>query len=243
MLKLGLIGKTLGHSFSKRFFENLFREKRIEGSFDLIELNEIAAFEPLKKQGFDGLSVTIPYKEAVMPFLDELAESAKAVAAVNCIEFLPDGRLCGHNTDVIGFGNTLMPLLEGRKIDKALVLGSGGAAKAVCFVLKNLGITPIIVSRMPKANQINYKDLDKKILSEHKLIVNCSPLGTFPNVDTYPNIPYQFLSKSHILYDLVYNPEETSFMQKGKEQGALVCNGLEMLHKQAEAAWEIWKNL
>lgn len=243
MRQFGIIGKKLDHSFSPRYFNSKFQKEGIEDAiYRLFPLEDIAFFPKLlmTESNLSGLSVTIPYKESVIPFLDELAESAAAVEAVNCIEFLPNARLRGHNTDVIGFGDSLMPLLEGRTIEKALVLGSGGAAKAVCFVLKNLGINPIIVSRNATSNQINYKDLDKNIISEHKLIVNCSPLGTFPQIDSFPDIPYPFLDESHILYDLVYNPEETCFMKKGKEQGALVTNGLEMLHQQAEAAWKIW---
>ncbi len=240
MIKLGLIGKKLGHSFSKRFFENLFFEKQLKGSYELLELSGISEFELLKTKDFTGLNVTIPYKESVIPYLDELDETAAEIGAVNCIKFCKTGNLKGFNTDAIGFKNSLNSVLVDKKIGKALVLGSGGAAKAVCFVLTKMNIDFLIVSRSSKAGQLTYKDLNAKLIEEHKLIINCSPLGMFPAIDGAPEIPYSALGKSHILFDLVYNPEETLFMKKGKEKGAAVCNGLDMLYGQAEAAWKIW---
>jgi shikimate dehydrogenase len=243
MYKLGLIGKKLGHSFSKRYFENLFQEKNIQGSFDLIELENISAFEAIKKENYRGLSVTIPYKESIVPFLDTLDESALAVGAVNCIHFLENGQLRGYNTDLIGFEQSLKPLISERTdIKKALVLGTGGASKAVCYVLKNLGIGYKIISRNPDKGMMSYSAVDAQLLTDYTLIVNCTPLGMFPEVNIAPEIPYEALTEKHLLFDLVYNPEETLFLKKGKESGALVKNGLEMLYLQAAAAWKIWNS-
>ena len=243
MFKLGLIGKKLGHSFSKRYFENLFQERGIHGSFDLIELENIKEFEAIKKFDYKGLSVTIPYKESILTYLDELDESAAAIGAVNCIHFLENGKLRGYNTDLIGFEQSLIRLISERTdIKKALVLGTGGASKAVGQVLKKLSIDFVTVSRDKAKGQITYSEISREILEEHLLIINCTPLGMFPDVDTAPEIPYECLTKKYLLYDLVYNPEETLFLKKGKEKGATVKNGLEMLYLQAEAAWKIWNS-
>jgi shikimate dehydrogenase len=243
MYKLGLIGKKLGHSFSKRYFENLFQERDIHGSFDLIELEEINAFEAIKKQDYKGLSVTIPYKETIISYLDELDESAAAIGAVNCIHCLENGKLRGYNTDLIGFEQSLIPLISERTdIKKALVLGTGGASKAVGQVLKKLSIDFVIVSRDKAKGQLSYSEISQEILEDHFLIINCTPLGMFPEVDAAPEIAYESLTKQHLLYDLVYNPEETLFLKKGKERGATIKNGLEMLYLQAEAAWKIWNS-
>ena len=241
-LKFGLIGKKLGHSYSKIFFEDLFKEQNIAASFDLLEIDDVNRFEQIKKEGYLGLSVTLPYKETIIPLLDELDESARETAAVNCISF-KNGKSIGYNTDTVGFALSLSKILINRKeLKKALILGSGGAAKAVANVLGKLNIEYKIVSRSPEAGQIGYTALDAKFLKEHKLIINCSPLGMFPSNRTFPDIPYSALDESNILFDLVYNPAETVFMQKGREQGATVCNGLEMLHLQALAAWNIWNS-
>jgi shikimate dehydrogenase len=241
MLKLGLIGKKLGHSFSKLFFEKLFQDEHQPGTYDLIELKDSSAIVQLKNNNYNGLNVTIPYKEAVIPFLDELSIPASAVGAVNCIEFLKGGLTRGHNTDIIGFEETLLPLIKNRKdIKSALVLGSGGGAKAVCFVLKKLNISYNIVSRNPKDNWLAYQDLNHSVISDVNLIINATPLGMFPDTHSAPLIPYDAINQNHILYDLVYNPEETLFMKRGKEKGAVVCNGLSMLYAQAIAAWKIW---
>jgi shikimate dehydrogenase len=240
MQKFGLLGKKLEHSYSKLFFDKLFLDQNINASFEMIEIDAISQFENIKKSGFSGLSVTLPYKESIIPYLDELDETASAVAAVNCIKF-NNGKAIGYNTDVVGFGLSLSKILLDRNdIDKALVLGSGGAAKAVLHVLNQIKINSTVVSRNPKGLQIGYTDLDKKIIEEHKLIINCSPLGMYPNSVSYPEIPYKELNNNHIIFDLVYNPSETVFMKKAKENGAKVFNGLEMLQMQALAAWEIW---
>jgi shikimate dehydrogenase len=242
MLKFGLIGKKLGHSFSKIFFDQLFKEQHISALFNLIEMDNIAQFEKIKTEGYVGLSVTLPFKETIIPYLDELDESAAEIGAVNCV-FFKNGKSIGYNTDTVGFALSLSKILINRKeIKKALVLGNGGAAKAVSNVLGKLNIEYKIVSRNPESGQIAYADLDSKTVKEHKLIVNCSPLGMLPNTRTFPDIPYSALDESNILFDLVYNPAETVFMQRGKEQNATVCNGLEMFHLQAMAAWNIWNS-
>lgn len=242
MRKFGLIGKKLGHSYSKIFFDQLFREQQIDGVFNLLEIGNIAHFEKIKKEGYIGLSITLPYKEAIIPYLDELDESAAETAAVNCVYF-KNGKAVGYNTDITGFALSLSKILVNRKDhSKALILGSGGAAKAVANVLGKMNIEFKMVSRNPVNEHIGYNELNEKMIREHKLIINCSPLGMFPNNRTFPDIPYLALDESNILYDLVYNPAETVFMQKGSKQGATVFNGLEMLHLQALAAWNIWNS-
>jgi shikimate dehydrogenase len=240
MRKFGLLGKKLEHSYSKKIFDKLFLDHNINANFEVIEIDSISKFENIKNAAFNGLSVTLPYKESIIPYLDELDETASAVGAVNCIKFIDD-KTIGFNTDIVGFGLSLSKiLLEGNDIDKALVLGSGGAAKAVIHVLNQMQIKSTVVSRNPNSSQIGYTDLDKKIIEEHKLIINCSPLGMFPDITSYPEIPYKELNNNHIIFDLVYNPSETVFMKKARENGAKVFNGLEMLQMQALAAWEIW---
>jgi len=240
MRKFGLIGKKLEHSYSKIFFDKLFNDEQIEASYDLIELEDISLFENIKKQAYSGLSVTIPYKETIIPYLDALDDSAAEVGAVNAIYF-KDNQAIGYNTDVTGFALSLSKLLVNKTVlENALVLGSGGAAKAIMYALEKLHINYTNVSRNPQTGQIDYSAINKKMLEDHKLIINCTPLGMYPNTDTFPQIPYAEINDSHILFDLVYNPAETLFLQKGKEKGATVCNGLEMLNFQALAAWEIW---
>ena len=218
-------------------------DQKIDASYDLIELEDISLFENLKKESFSGLSVTIPFKESIIPYLDELDNSAAEVGAVNAVYF-HNNKAIGYNTDVIGFAISLSKLLINKGIvENALVLGTGGAAKAVMFALDKLNINYTNVSRNPQNGQISYTDIDKKIMAEHKLIVNCTPLGMYPNIDTFPQIPYAEIDDSHILFDLVYNPAETVFLQKGKEKGATISNGLEMLNLQALAAWELWNEM
>jgi shikimate dehydrogenase len=242
MRKFGLIGKKLGHSYSKIFFDQLFKEQQISATFNLIEMENIAQFEKIKKEGYVGLSVTLPFKETIIPYLDELDESAAEVGAVNCV-FFKNGKSIGYNTDTVGFALSLSKILINRKeIKKALILGNGGAAKAVANVLGKLNMEYTFVSRNPESGQMSYADLDTGTVKEHKLIVNCSPLGMFPNSRTFPDIPYSAMDESNILFDLVYNPAETVFMQRGREQNATVSNGLEMLHMQAMAAWNIWNS-
>ena len=241
MRKFGLIGYPLSHSFSQKYFADKFQREGItECSYQNYPLASIELFPELIAgiNNLEGLNVTIPYKEAVIPLIDHLDETAKSIGAVNCIHF-KQGTSTGYNTDVIGFERSLRPLLQTYH-SNALILGTGGAAKAVAFALTRMGITFHYVSRNRKEQQLTYSDLDKEIILHHRLIVNTTPLGTSPNISESPPIPYQYIEHEHLLYDLVYNPSETLFLQKGKERGAVIKNGYEMLVLQAEASWEIW---
>lgn len=241
MKMYGLIGYPLSHSFSKGFFKEKFEKENIAGcQYENYPIPGITAFTTLLEEHpqLQGLNVTIPYKEVVIPFLDELSDAAARIGAVNCIHF-NGGKKTGYNTDVIGFTKSLEPLLQPHHT-QALVLGTGGAAKAIMYALEQLGITYTVVSRRPENGAIAYDALDQATMEAHTVIVNTTPLGMYPKVDTFPEIPYQYLSSRHLLYDLVYNPAETAFLQKGAAQGASIKNGHEMLILQAEASWEIW---
>ncbi|MDG1849329.1 MAG: shikimate dehydrogenase [Flavobacteriales bacterium] len=240
MKQFGLIGKTLGHSFSKSYFEDKFEKEHIENaSYDNFPLEVIEEFKTLiKERSFSGMNVTIPYKVSIIPMLDELSEEVQSIGAVNTIQFI-NNKLIGYNTDYIGFHNSLKPFLA-NTMDKALILGTGGASKAVVYALEKIGITCLCVSRKPEDNQLSYEELNEFVLKHHLLIVNTTPLGTSPNIDQCPDIPYQFITEHHLLMDLVYNPAETLFLKKGKEKGANILNGKSMLVHQAEEAWKIW---
>jgi shikimate dehydrogenase len=248
MPKFGLIGKSLSHSFSQKYFSKKFTELGLsDHSYENFEIPNINDILDVIKSNPDlkGLNVTIPYKTEVIPLLDELSEAAEKIGAVNTIEIQRKGeenRLIGHNTDVIGFKESIRPVLKGFQ-HKALILGTGGASKAVDYVFSNLGLDVLFVSRNPsKSNEVTYSDLNEIALQQFLVVANTSPLGTYPNINECPDIPYQFLGERHLLLDLVYNPEESLFMKKGKEQGASVRNGYAMLVGQAEAAWGIWNN-
>lgn len=241
MRVFGLIGFPLEHSFSPKFFESKFRKEKIkDAEFHLFPLNSIEQFPILtqKDKRIQGLAVTIPYKQEIIPLLDELDPEAKSIGAVNCIQF-DRGKLKGFNTDWKGFSESLRPLLKSQHSD-ALIIGSGGGSKAVQFALTMLGINFQIVSRVPSKGELGYGDLDKETMHHHKLIVNCSPVGMYPNEDQSPAIPYDFLSANHICYDLIYRPEETLFLRYSKQKGATVKNGMEMLEIQAELNWKKW---
>lgn len=245
MKKLGLIGYPLGHSFSKKYYLEKFEQEQIKGvDYDLYAIADIKDFQKLytEDQRFYGFNVTIPHKQAVLSYMDELAEEAAEMQAVNCIRVEQvNGKpfLRGFNTDAYGFSESLKPLLKSAH-NQALVLGNGGAAKAVIYSLKKLNIPYKIVSRSLSNGDLTYAQLDKEIIQAHPLIINCSPLGSFPNVEESPQIPYEGVGKNHLLYDLIYNPTETTFLRKGREQGASTKNGYEMLLLQAEKNWEIW---
>lgn len=243
MKQFGLIGFPLGHSFSKRFFTSKFENEQIDARFDLYELDDVSKFSSLVQDvELSGLNVTIPYKEKVIPFLHELDETAQKIGAVNVIKFVrKDGNLLlkGYNSDAIGFENSLMPYLKPHH-NKALILGTGGASKAIDYVLNKLGVETTFVSRKAQACMLTYADLNEQIISENTIIVNASPVGTFPHADECPDIPYQYLSDKHLLFDVVYNPAETLFLKKGRDCGAVGLNGEAMLVGQAIAAWEIW---
>ena len=242
----GLVGYPLGHSFSAGYFADKFAREGIEATYENFELSDISQFSSLiaERPELRGVNVTIPHKQAVIPLLDELSDEAREIGAVNVVRIsrLADGtvRTMGYNSDVIGFVDSLRPLLLPHH-RRALVLGSGGASKAVVFGLQKLGIVPIYVSRTKATDRLTYAELTPEVLATHHVIVNCSPVGMFPHVDEAPSLPYHLLTPNHLCYDLVYNPLETAFMRKASEQGAVVKNGLEMLHLQAEAAWEMWQ--
>lgn len=240
MRHYGLIGYPLGHSFSEQYFTEKFAKEHVSANYKLFELSDVVKFRNLlSNNDLSGLNVTIPYKGTIMDYLDELDETARLVGAVNTIKFCPNGHLKGYNTDVIGFEQTLRPILKSYH-QKALVLGTGGASKAVAFVLRQLNIDFKFVSRTKTIDCLAYSDLSQTIMSEYLLIVNTTPLGMFPNIHTKPPIPYQWLSDQYLLYDLVYNPLKTEFLQAGEEYGATVQNGLPMLRAQAEASYLIW---
>jgi shikimate dehydrogenase len=241
----GLLGFPLGHSFSKKYFTEKFEKLGISESniYELFELSDIQDFPLLIKNqaNLGGLNVTIPHKQTVVSFLDGLDVSAEKVGAVNVIKFSENGKLIGYNSDYYGFKTSLEIFLENANSSniKALVLGNGGAGKAVVSALKDLGIAYKTVSRTKSEEHISYSEISSYI-PDYQLIINCSPVGTYPKSDQCPDIPYELLTPNHYLYDLVYNPVETLFLQKGKQQNAHTHNGLLMLHLQAEKAWEIW---
>ena len=240
----GLIGKKLGHSFSAFFFNDKFKREGIDESYHLFPLKHIEDLPDLLAGHSDlkGLNVTIPYKQEVIRFLDSISDEAQKIGAVNVIKIENDNKgkkLCGFNTDYIGFEESLKPLLH-QGVKKALILGTGGASKSVAYVLSKLNIEGKFVSRHPSDEELSYMDLDEKIIRENLLIVNTTPLGMYPNIEGCPDIPYKGITPEHICYDLIYNPGETLFMKKCKEQGATVKNGMEMLEFQAKAAWHIW---
>ncbi len=236
--QFGLIGYPLKHSFSPGYFADKFEKEEIsDAEYKLYELENIEEFADLAKKDLKGLNVTIPYKEKVIPFLDELSEEAEEIGAVNTIKFV-NGKLIGYNTDCFGFETSLTSFYGDQKPENALVLGSGGASKAVAYTLQKLGINFRIVSR--KSKYLNYVDLDEKYFEGSILVVNTTPLGTWPDVNNCPNIPYDLLTGEHFLYDLVYNPEKTLFLNKGEMKGAATKNGYDMLKLQAEKSWEIW---
>jgi len=240
--RYGLIGKNISYSFSKGYFTKKFLESGLQGhtyeNFDLPNSSELENL--LKNNHLNGLNVTIPYKEAVIPYLDDLDATAAEIGAVNTIKFIGDKRI-GFNTDAHGFQMSLSPLLNNEH-DKALILGTGGASKAIAYVLDRCGIRYTFVSRNPERNQLGYHELDASLIHDNTLIINCTPLGTHPNIAQKPVIPYTGITPGHILYDLIYNPEKTAFLKAGEAQGAIVKNGLEMLQLQAEKAWEIWNS-
>jgi shikimate dehydrogenase len=246
MRLFGLIGYPLSHSFSAKYFAKKFEAESISDTdYQLFPLENISEVTSLIKLYPDllGFNITIPYKVAILPFLDDITTSAKSVGAVNCVKVERDAsgvKLTGHNTDIYGFRESLVPFLKPFH-SNALVLGTGGAAKAVCYTLNELGIHYTLVSRSGKENSIlEYYQLTNKIISDNHLIINTSPVGTFPDTDKCPDIPYQFLTSRHLLFDLVYNPAETKFLKLGLEAGATILNGSKMLELQAEKSWEIW---
>jgi shikimate dehydrogenase len=246
MDRYGIIGFPLGHSFSRGYFNEKFAGEKIDAEYVNFEIPRIEDVVDVVRNNpnLKGMNVTIPYKEQVIPFLDEIDDDAKQIGAINVIKVTHNAKgaakLTGYNSDIIGFSRSIEPLLKDYHA-RALILGTGGASKAIYHGLKNLGVKGVFVSRTPKPNAFTYDQLTQEIMDEHTVIVNCTPVGMYPKEDACPDIPYHMLSKRHLLYDCVYNPAETLFMRKGKENGAVTKNGLEMLLLQAIAAWEIWQ--
>lgn len=243
----GLIGYPLGHSFSRRYFNEKFANEGIDAEYCNFEIPAITEFNDIVSNHPDlaGLNVTIPYKQQVIPYLDSLDDEAAAIGAVNVIKVIRDPeepetvRLIGYNSDVIGFRESIAPFITDER-RKALILGTGGASKAVYHGLKSLGVEPVFVSRTPRDGMLSYDRLTPEVMAEYRVIVNSTPVGTYPDVESCPDIPYEYLTPGHLLYDLVYNPELTTFLKKGAEHGAAIKNGHEMLELQAIGAWNIW---
>lgn len=248
MKQYGLLGYPLSHSFSKGYFTEKFRSEQIDAVYEnfalpsITELPELIAYSPF----LAGINVTIPYKQAVIPYLDALDPTAEAVGAVNVVRVLrptdDELRLVGYNTDVVGFRESIRPLVSvlGAESLRALVLGTGGASKAIVFGLKQLGVESVLVSRKPAPGLLSYEELTPGMYETFRIIVNTTPLGMSPKVDTCPPLDYSLLGPEHLLFDAVYNPKKTLFLQRGEARGSTIKNGLEMLHLQAEAAWNIW---
>ena len=243
MNRFGLLGKNISYSFSQGYFSEKFKALGLnDHSYENFDIQKIDEFKNvIAHDNLKGLNVTIPYKQDVIPYLDELDAKAEKIGAVNTIQFTENG-LKGFNTDAYGFQKSLEPLLKPHH-KNALILGTGGASKAVRFVLDQLGIANTYVSRNKNQGQYTYGEVDKGIIEKNTLIINCTPLGTYPNVEDKPALPYQYIGSKHLLYDLIYNPEKTSFLASGEAKGAIICNGLSMLEHQAEKAWEIWNNV
>ena len=233
MNRYGIIGKPLGHSYSERYFTELFAREGIDAQYKPYPIDHIEEVRGLLEQ-LDGFNVTYPYKEAILPYLSEIDSVAKAIGAVNVV---CHGK--GYNTDWIGFRDSLAPLVHSG--EKALLLGTGGVSKAIQYALRQMNITYTLVSRYKTTHTLTYEQLTEQLMAEHTIIINCTPLGMKPDVHSLPPLPYQYLNQQHILYDCVYNPEITAFLKQGLQHGTRILNGLDMLYKQAEAAWQIWK--
>lgn len=244
MDKYGLIGYPLGHSFSISYFNEKFQNEGIDAVYENFEIPQIENLVEVLNVNpeLKGLNVTIPYKEKVLNYLDNVSPEARAIGAVNVIKVEHDGNdiiLTGYNSDVIGFTKSIEPMLQ-RYHKKALILGTGGASKAINYGLKSLGLETVYVSRYERPGTICYKDITPEVVKEYNVIINCTPVGMFPKTDKCPDLPYEAMDNHTILYDLIYNPDETLFMNRGKQYGATVKNGLEMLLLQAFASWDFW---
>lgn len=232
MKQYGIIGNPLGHSYSEQYFTELFKQQSLNATYRPYAIENIELVQELLTK-LEGFNVTYPYKESIIPYLSTLDSVAQTIGAVNVVH---QGK--GYNTDWIGFRNSLLPLVNPSQ--RALLLGTGGVSKAIQYAMKDLGIDYTIVSRKSHASAITYEQIDEHVMATHTIIVNCTPLGMHPYADQLPNIPYQLLTKEHLLYDCIYNPERTLFLQQGELRGCKIKNGLEMLHLQADCAWEIW---
>lgn len=238
----GLIGRNIDYSFSKKHFTQKFSEAPfLDYKYQNFDIQDIEQFKTiiLNNPNLKGLNVTIPYKETIIPYLDKLSLKASKIGAVNVIRFTKKGKLKGYNSDCYGFKKSLKPILQSHH-KKALILGTGGSSKAIAFALDELNITYTFVSREPTNSSIDYNRINATTFDNYQIIINCTPLGTSPNIKEFPLIPYEFFTEKHIAFDLIYNPEETQFLKKAKKKGAICKNGLEMLVYQAEKSWEIW---
>ena len=245
MDKYGLIGYPLGHSFSISYFNQKFQDELINAVYENFEIESIEQLDEVigSNPNLRGLNVTIPYKETVMPYLDSVSPEARAIGAVNVIKVIHDGndiKLKGYNSDVIGFTKSIEPMLDKKWHKKALILGTGGASKAVNYGLRNLGLEAVFVSRYERPGTIQYQNITPDVVQEYNVIINCTPLGMYPKTEVCPELPYEAMDHHTILYDLIYNPDETLFMKRGAQYGAETKNGLEMLLLQAFASWEFW---
>ena len=245
MDKYGLIGFPLGHSFSISYFNQRFQDEGIDAVYENYEIPTIESLDEVLNLNpeLKGLNVTIPYKEKVIPYLDSISPEARAIGAVNVIKVTHEGKnvkLKGYNSDVIGFTKSIEPMLDKKWHKKALILGTGGASKAINYGLKSLGLETVYVSRYERPGTVQYSQITPEVIREYNVVVNCTPVGMYPHTDECPPLPYEAMDYHTILYDLIYNPDETLFMKRGREQGADVKNGLEMLLLQAFASWEFW---
>lgn len=241
MRLFGIIGKPLGHSQSAAHFTKKFNDENIDAEYRRFELPDIESINTLP-ENIEGFNVTIPYKKAIIPYLDDMSAEARAIGAVNCV-VCRDGRRTGHNTDVIGIRSTLDRLIGSENISGALVLGTGGASAAVQYALAERNIEFAIVSRDAARGNLTYDDLDADIIAETRLIINTTPVGMFPNVEDAPRLPYEALDSRHLLFDLVYNPPTTRFLQHGIDAGARTIDGVTMFLEQAKASWEVWNSI
>lgn len=244
MKRLGLIGYPLEHSFSPAYFRKKFRKENVQATYELFPLKHINEFPELieSQPGLDGLNVTIPYKQKIIPYLHFISDEAKAIGAVNTLKIEHKSRpvLTGYNTDVVGLQNTIQELIQSKPDVQALVLGTGGASVSVQFVLTKLRIPFTLVSRKAKPKSLNYHQIDREIMNHYHLVINTTPLGMYPGIEEFPPLPYDAITSKHIFYDLIYNPEKTLFLKKAEAKGASIMNGLKMLEIQAEASWRIW---
>jgi shikimate dehydrogenase len=242
MAKFGLIGKRLDYSFSKTFFTDFFQKNGLNHTYENIEIPMINHVADLfSNSEFQGFNVTIPYKEEIIPYLTKLSPEAAKIGAVNTVAKV-NGEWIGYNTDAFGFKQSIKPFLDSRH-EKALILGTGGASKAIEFVLKEIGLDVLFISRNPKGkNEFSYSDINEFMLKAYKMVVNCTPVGTFPNVNEKPDFPTQLLTPDHFVVDLIYNPEKTRLLTEAAQQGAMILNGYSMLQEQALKAWDIWKS-
>lgn len=239
----GLLGRNISYSFSRQYFSDKFRKEGLNATYVNFDLADISELQQVLDENpeLEGFNVTIPYKEEVLPFLDLIDPIAEKIGAVNTVKILKDGRLQGYNTDYVGFSEAIKPLLRPHH-QKALVLGTGGASKAILYALNDLEILPLSVSRTASEGRLSYSDLEEQVMTEHLVIVNCTPLGTSPATEVSPPIPFHLITEKHLVFDLIYNPPQTKLMRLAARQGARVSNGLKMLELQAEKSWQHWNS-